>query len=365
MIKVCHISSVHNLHDSRILYKQCSSLVKAGYEVSLVIQNDKPDIINGVNIIPLKYSKSRVYRILISTWIAFFKALKTKSKIYQFHDPELLPFAILFKLFGKKVIFDSHEDVVFQILHKPYLKNKILKSVVSNTFRSFQWFISLFLDKIIVVTDLMVPRFKNSKTVVISNFPLISEPSFQYDIIDSGSPAFVYLGGLSKIRNIKEVVLAYGALPHKTTFNILGSFDTPHYEAICKALPEWNQINFYGQVNFNEAQKIIAKSQIGILVLKSTPNHLLSMPIKAFEYMQKGLPFIASDFPYWRKLFSDCAIFVDPENSEEITNAMNLLVTDNHLRSTLGNKGKQLVKDKYNWNQEEVKLILLYKELSV
>lgn len=364
MIKVCHISSVHNLHDSRILYKQCSSLVKAGYEVSLIIQTDKPEVINGVNIIPLKPSKSRVYRILISTWIAFFKAIKTKSKIYQFHDPELLPFAILFKIFGKKVIFDSHEDVVFQILHKPYLKNKILKSVVSNAFRFFQWFITLFLDRIIVVTDLMIPRFEKSKTVVISNFPLISELALQADLKASNSPAFIYLGGLSEVRNTKEMVLAYGALSHKTTFNILGSFDTKNHETICKALPEWKLVNFFGQVKFNEGQKIIAKSDIGILVLKSTPNHLLSMPIKAFEYMQNGLPFIASDFPYWRKLFSDCAIFVDPENIEEITNAMNLLVTDSHLRNALGNNGKKLVEEKYNWNHEEAKLILLYKELA-
>lgn len=361
MIKVCHISTVHGLNDSRILYKQCTSLAKYGFDVSLVIQNDKPDIINGVKIVPLKLTKSRPYRIFISTWIAFFKALKTNSKIFHFHDPELLPFAILFKLFGKKVIFDSHEDVGFQILHKPYLKNKQLKLLISNLFLFFQWFVSFFLDKIIVVTDLMLPRFNINKTVVISNYPLLIESDL--DVKKSDIISFIYLGGLSEVRNTKEIVLAHEALSHKSNFNILGSFDSINYESFCKSLPHWNQINYYGQQTFYKAQKIISQSHIGILVLKSTPNHLLSLPIKAFEYMYNGLPFIASDFPFWRNLFADCAIFVDPENIDDISNAMNLLLTDGDLRNTLGNNGKKAVLEKYNWIKEESKLILLYNEL--
>ena len=263
---------------------------------------------------------------------------------------------------GKKVIFDSHEDFVYQILHKPYLKNRIIQAIVSSLFGGFQKFITLFIDKIIVVTDLMVPRFNEKKTVVISNFPLINELNASA-IQKSKDVSFVYAGGLFYIRNIKEITLAYSALPNKTQFHILGNWDTKEYETVCKNLPEWKNINYHGKVSFEKAQELIAFSHIGILILKSTPNHLLSMPIKAFEYMYNGLPFIASDFPYWRTLFSECAIFVDPENVEEITNAMNLLLTNNELRGKLSKRGKELIVERYNWNKEEVKLINLYKGL--
>ena len=36
MIHVCHMTSAHASDDTRIFYKECVSLAKAGYEVSLV-----------------------------------------------------------------------------------------------------------------------------------------------------------------------------------------------------------------------------------------------------------------------------------------------------------------------------------------
>lgn len=37
MIHVCHMTSAHASDDTRIFYKECVSLAKAGYEVSLAI----------------------------------------------------------------------------------------------------------------------------------------------------------------------------------------------------------------------------------------------------------------------------------------------------------------------------------------
>ena len=130
MIKVCHISSAHPPFDVRIFHKECVSLAQAGFDVSLVITHDKHETVQGVKMIPLPPTKGRIHRMVIKTYFAFYRALKTKSKIYHFHDPELIILGLMLKVKGKKVIYDIHENNSASILSKPYIRSKVLKELI-------------------------------------------------------------------------------------------------------------------------------------------------------------------------------------------------------------------------------------------
>ena len=77
------------------------------------------------------------------------------------------------------------------------------------------------------------------------------------------------------------------------------------------------------------------------------------------------LPVIASNFPLWKEMVegAECGICVDPLNPEEIADAIRWIIEHPIKAQEMGEKGRQEVLDKYNWEQESQKLLMLYKEL--
>ena len=128
-IKVCHLTSVHPVKDTRIFYKECRSLCDVGYDVTLIAQNDRDEIFNGIKIKGLAKPKNRLDRLVNTVKQVYMRALEVDADIYHLHDPELL---IAGRLLLKRsiVIFDMHENLPKAILHKNWL-SFFLRRIVS------------------------------------------------------------------------------------------------------------------------------------------------------------------------------------------------------------------------------------------
>ncbi len=70
--KVCILTSVHPPFDVRIFHKEAKSLVKAGYDITLIAQHDKEEIVDGIKIINLKKPRNRIGRMTKTVWSARF-----------------------------------------------------------------------------------------------------------------------------------------------------------------------------------------------------------------------------------------------------------------------------------------------------
>ena len=61
--KICHLTSVHPLYDTRIFYEQCKKSVNAGYDVALVVQNNKEEEIDGIKVKGIDKPQNRIQTI--------------------------------------------------------------------------------------------------------------------------------------------------------------------------------------------------------------------------------------------------------------------------------------------------------------
>ena len=127
----------------------------------------------------------------------------------------------------------------------------------------------------------------------------------------------------------------------------------------------WGNVIELGFLDRETVKKTLMKSIAGLVVLEPTRSYLDSIPVKMFEYMAAGIPVIASDFEYWKELIikEDCALFVDPLDSEQIAMAIKRLCGNRILASQMGERGRKAVLEKFNWNKEEEKLLKFYQEL--
>jgi glycosyltransferase involved in cell wall biosynthesis len=82
----------------------------------------------------------------------------------------------------------------------------------------------------------------------------------------------------------------------------------------------------------------------------------------AIESVGAGCPVIASDIPIFRETLRGNGILVDPENSEELENALSLLMTDQTHYDSIENNLIN-VREQYSWNSVTPKLTEAYRRL--
>jgi glycosyltransferase involved in cell wall biosynthesis len=372
--KVVHLTTVHPPLDTRIYWKECLSLSKAGYSVSLI--GSKKNITteelklaerNNVKIIFLDIPLQRFLRMTIGTWKVFLRALKERATVYHFHDPELIPVGLLLRLIGKRVIYDVHEDLPRQILSKYWIP-PVLRGVVAKTAALAEWVAGKAMSGIAAVTTAIARRFPPHKTVVVQNFPLLSEFAPGEDVPYCSRPMLVaYVGVIATIRGVVEMVQAIEHLPEALGARLVlaGMFSPLELEAEVRKLPGWRYVDFVGWQTRSGVSKLLASSRVGLVLFHPEPNHLEAQPNKLFEYMMAGIPVVASNFPLWREIVEGekCGLTVDPLDPKAIAEAIRWLLEHPEEAEEMGKHGRKAVLEKYNWEREAEKLLEFYRKL--
>ena len=369
-VRVAHLTSVHSASDGRIAQKECATLAAAGYDVVVVAPGASRQLPPNVRHHAVPMPRNRLERFTKTIWQVFRAAIDERADVYHFHDPELIPVGIALRAMGSRVIFDVHEDVPLDIKTKPWIPVFLrpgVSTVASWVLRAAQrWFTA-----IVPATPSIAQSFTHPLTIVVRNYPRLGELTTpQIETPFSSRPlTAIYMGSITPLRGIEEMVraMAEPEMPADARLVLAGEFEDETLRSQVQRLPGWSRVQALGQLQRQALAKAMADTRMGLLLLLPAPNHDHAMPTKFFEYMEAGLPVIASKFLMaYRGIVDehDCGVLVDPRDPAEIAAAMCRLFVAPSTAQAMGRRGRAALLGRYEWNTEANSLIRLYREIA-
>lgn len=363
---VVHITTVHHPYDTRIYYKECISLYKAGYNVTLIAPEIRGFKKDKVNIIPIKKYRNRLLRMFLTTVQAYKKARDIKADYYHIHDPELLPVARILKKDDNVVIYDIHEDYETSILQKKYIIKPIRK-IVALSYRVVERILTRKLE--LCLAEKYYKR-KYPKGICILNYPILNDKITSLQIEQKQNKNLIYTGNVT----IDRGALLHASLPlidTNVSVHFVGKCDSRLANQMYDiAGSRKNQLFIKGIDRFVPREEIdnqyISHDWLAGLALFPPTDHYRQKELtKFFEYMMAGIPILCSDFPVWKRFVEKyaCGIAVNPLNELEIKCALKYLKENPKIARKMGENGRKAVQEKLNWQLEEKKLIKWYSDI--
>jgi len=279
-------------------------------------------------------------------------ARQLNADVYICNDLYTLRVGTFMKLFGKRVIYDSHELYPDLVSGTPSYLRRLIRNIESLLIRSA--------DIVTTVNDFIAlelsSRYGIPHPIVIMNCPrtTASLPATRHRA--ERRRVVLYSGTLWQERGLENVVLACGYLRKdvQVVFRGEGAIEAKLRE-MSRGL---ENCVIEKPVPMAEVIPKAAEADVGIIpYLPTTLNNLYASPNKLFEYLQAGLPVIGSDLPFIRKIVveHDVGSVFDPFDPKDIARTMNLITRDEILEAKRANVKK--IRSRFSWEIESKKLL--------
>jgi len=364
MIKICHLTSVHDRFDARIFQKECRSLLNVGYDVSLVVADAKGDaIVDNIHIFDVGTEENRIKRFLNTIKKVKEKAIELDCDIYHFHDPELIFAGLSLKRLGKKVIFDMHENVPADISEKEYIP-VFLRKILSLIYEQIENYSVKRFDGIVSTRQSINDRLiqYNNNIRLVTNFPEIVT-----EIEKTGSEisTICFAGAIVPNWQHKEIIQAIENIDN-VRYLLAGPADHKYLEEL-KSLKGWEKVDYLGVVPFKDVKEMYKKATIGVAIyiycknMDGTTGNLANT--KLFEFMNWEIPIVCTDYSLWKEIVmeqEECGICVNPYDINAISDGIKYIINNPESAIQMGKRGRLAMINKYNWQSQEKILFELY-----
>lgn len=364
------LTSGHDVFDNRIYYKEIMSLKKEYDEIYMIAPGKKgqSDFITGDGIRVRYFEKRKSWKDRLRPMRDMFKlGLEIDADVYHAHEPDSFQVALKLKRkTGAKAIYDSHE------YHPEAFSEHFStgKELITKLIYLYEKSNAVHADYIISVNDLLVNKFRayNQNVELIPNYPVLKNADLWKEYNDKTT--FIYVGRMTEDRGILKILEAIQHVKHDCRYLFVGEFDGEEVKNKAESFTAGNlkdkDIQFTGKVNHLQVFDYLKCADAGFVLLQPYSwRYVNSEPIKLFEYMMSKTAVIASDFPMMKKIVDkvNCGITVKPDDPIDIARIIDNIAENREQYKNMAVNGFEGVRNYYNWNICEDRLLELYRKL--
>lgn len=287
------VSSVHPPDDPRIREKLIRTLA-SDWEVAYATQQPGPADLDGIEWIPL--SGTRPQR-----WLAALRLVISRpTDVLVVHDPELLPIAVATRAVRRiPVVLDLHENLPAQMETRPATPHWARRPLAVSTgwvLRSAERMLT------ITLAEAGYRSLFRRDHLVFANYPV---PEALPDPAESDG-SVVYVGDVSEARGALVLVEAVARLRPGPELVMVGRYpDELGTRLRAMAAGLGVDLRLTGWRSHPEAMRVAARAGVAVSPLLDLPNYRSSLPTKILEYLEIGVPVVASDLPGTRAAVGD------------------------------------------------------------
>ena len=293
--------------------------------------------------------------------------------IYHAHDLNTLPVAYLAaKRDQAKLVYDSHELYVERNKLEP--SSRLWKFIL----RCLESFLARRANVVLTVNESlaqeMTRRYGIPQPGVVMNTPLRVKQAGALATTNSTlrnklgiSPdleVLLYVGRITFNRGLEQLILSLKHL-EDCCLVCMGGGNEKYKRgllSLAKEIGVGHRFFFFGPVPSDEVIYFAAGTDLGVAAIaNSCLSYYHCSPNKLFEYMNAGLPVIASAFPELKKvvLEHEIGLTFDPSDPEDIARAARQILDDPEERERMRQNALEAA-SLYNWEKESLKLLQLY-----
>jgi glycosyltransferase involved in cell wall biosynthesis len=177
----------------------------------------------------------------------------------------------------------------------------------------------------------------------------------------SGAMRLVYLGLLGVSRGIDVTLRAVQELDRRGVevhFDVIGGMGTVDYRAEAQALGIAHRVTFHGHVPYDDALRLVAAADVGIVPHHATEHWRTTIPNKLFDYMAAELPVLVSDAPPTKRIVeaTGCGLAFRDRDPLDLAACITQLL-DPATRQRMGAAGRRAALEQYNWEHDARRLV--------